>query len=132
MQSTIDFSEMTIFPSVDNSEQLVATYFIDHNRAPSDLKVEVFKSLKKGLFMGKCNYAFWGPSQFGPYRNVNLYPTIDLAFHSATSGYRLNDSPNHPNDLIFWESEIGTYFDGNGIQVTYNEIQERRKNSKHE
>ena len=128
MDSKIDFSKFVSLPGVENIEQLVTTFCVSYNRAPKDLKVDVFKSLKNGMFTGMCNYAFWGPDQSDPYRNLNCYPSIEIALHSAISGFRFNDNPDYPNDLIFWRSDNGMYFDGDRSQVTFEEIQERRKN----
>ena len=131
MQSTIDLSKIKGLSGIENIEQWGTTFYIKYFRAPKDLKVEI-KSYKKDLFTAVCNYEFWGPDQYGPYRNLNGYPSIELALISAINGFRHNDSPDYPNDLIFWRSEDEKYLDGNGMQVTYNEIQERRKDSKHQ
>ena len=130
MQSTIDYSEIVSLSGVDDIEQLVTTFFISYYRAPKDLKVEIFQSIKNGKFTGKCNYAFWGPDQHDPYRDLHSYPSIEQALLFSINGIRHNDNPGYPNDSVFWRSDNGTYFDGNGKQVTIKEIQERRKNSK--
>jgi len=130
MQSTIDCSKIASLSGIDTIERLVATCSIGYHRAPKDLKVEIFQSLKNGMFTGKCNYAFWGPDQHGPYRDLHGYPSIELALHFSINGFRRDDSPDYPNDLVFWRSGSGTYFDGDGRQVTIKKIQERRKNSK--
>ena len=131
MQSTIDYSKIVSLSGVEEIEHLVTTFYISYNRAPKDLKVEILQSFKNGLFTGKCNYAFWGPDQADPYRDLHSYPSVEQALAFSINGIRHNDNPDYPNDLVFWSSDGGTYFDGNKMQVTIKEIQERRKNSKH-
>jgi hypothetical protein len=131
MKSTIDYSGIVKLSGVDEIEQLVTIYYIKYYRAPKDLKVEILQSLKDGMFTGKCNYAFWGPDQFDPYRDSHSYPSVEQALHFSINGFRQNDKPDYPNDLVFWRSDNGTYFDGNGKQVTIKEIQERRNRLKH-
>ena len=131
MKSTIDYSEIVSLSGINEIEQLVTTYYIKYYRAPKDLKVEILQSLKDGMFTGKCNYAFWGPDQFDPYRDLHSYPSVEQALHFSINGFRHNDNPDYPNDLVFWRSDNGNYFDGNGRQVTIKEIQERRNRLKH-
>lgn len=83
------------------------------------------------MFTGKCNFAFWGPDQFDPYRDLHSYPSVEQALYFSINGIRHNDNPDYPNDLVFWRSDNGNYFDGNGRQVTIKEIQERRNRLKH-
>lgn len=130
MQNTIDYSEIVSLSGVDNIEQSVTTCFISYYRANKDLKVEIFQSPKSGMFTGNCNYAFWGPDQYGHYRDLHDYPSIEQTLLFSINGIRHNDNPDYPNDLVFWRLDSRTYFDGNGRQVTIQEIQERRKNSK--
>lgn len=73
---------------------------------------------------------FWGPDQADSYRDLHSYPTIQQALVFSINEIRHNDNPAYPNDLVFWRSDNGTYFDGNGKQVTIKEIQERGNSRK--
>ena len=68
-----------------------------------------------------------GPGQFDPYRDLHSYPSVEQALHFSINGFRQNDKPDYPNDLVFWRSDNGTYLDGNGKEVTIKENPRKKK-----
>ena len=50
-----------------------------------------------------------------------------MAVINALRAIRFEDSSAYPNELVFWRSDLGVCFDGNGDQVTLDEIHKRRE-----
>ena len=92
--------------------------------------VKVWKS--KDLvspYTGECEYSFWGPEQFSPYKSLHSQNTIEAAINDALGGIRNFDNlAKYPDEVVFFTKKVGSktiYFDGTGCEVTEAEARQR-------
>ena len=128
MDERFNFSKYEDYPAVAEIRRLITTFEISYYRAPKDLKVDVYEIMFSKQFHGIINYGYWGPNQAGPYKACIGRNSINDALREALLGIISNDSSEYPNDLIFWVGDSGKIFDGNGEQITVDEVARRRRN----
>lgn len=97
--------------------------------------VKVWKSKNTvSPYTGECEYSFWGPEQFSPYKSLHSQNTIENAINDALGGIRNFDNlAKYPDEVVFFTKKVGSktiYFDGTGREVTEAEARQRIDNFK--
>ena len=92
--------------------------------------VKVWKSKDSvSPYTGECEYSFWGPEQFSPYKSLQSQNTIEDAINDALGGIRrFDDLTKYPDEVVFFTKKVGSktvYFDGTGCEVTEAEARQR-------
>ncbi len=111
---------------------LVGEFNIDSYRGLNSISIRIWEDLNlSSHYVGECEYAFWGPNQVGSYSSMHPQNTIEEAFNDALSGLTSFDSNDFPNEVVFFEKHMqngNIYYDGNGNEVSLDEIIKRRNN----
>jgi hypothetical protein len=105
--------------------KVVALFYIDYRRAPNNLAVEVIEN-DDGSFIGEANYSIWGPNQGSPYKSIRIKDSIHDALQDVLEGIIEFDDNSFPDDVLFWEAEDETLYDGTGEKVSLEEAERRR------
>jgi hypothetical protein len=121
----LNLDELETKENILSVEKVVAIFHVAYRRAPGDFRVEVIED-ENGSFVGSTNYAFWGPDQGQPYKSEHAKDSIDGALHDALEGVIQFDNNAYPDDVIFWEADDGTLYDGTGKKVSLSEAYKRR------
>jgi hypothetical protein len=121
----LDLDESETKKNILSVEKVVAIFPVGYRRAPGDFRVEVIED-ESGGFVGSTNYAFWGPNQGHPYKSENAKDSIKSALQDALEGVIQFDNNAYPDDVIFWEAEDRTLYDGTGEKVSSLEAEKRR------
>lgn len=78
-------------------------------------------------FIAFSSHSFWGPKQAGPYQSNHIQDSIEYALNDAIRGLESFDEESFSNEKVFYVTEDSKYFDGNGIEVSRNEVTNRHK-----
>lgn len=110
---------------------LVGEFKIEGYRGLNSISIKIWENpYLSSPYTGECEYGFWGPKQASPYCSMHPQNTIEEAFNDAFFGLTSFDSKDFPNELVFFEKHTtngSIYYDGNGEEVSLDEIMERRK-----
>ena len=111
---------------------LIGEFKIDRYRGLDSISIKIWENPNlSSRYTGECEYSFWGPKQAGSYMSMHPKDTIEEAFNDALFGLTSFDSKDFPNEVVFFEkhTEKGSiYFDGNGEEISLEEIKKRRDN----
>lgn len=110
---------------------LAGEFKIDGYRGLTSISIKIWENpnLSKP-YTGECEYGFWGPKQAGSYSSMHPQDTIEDAFNDALFGLTSFDSKDFPNEVVFFEKHTtngSIYYDGNGEEVSFDEIMKRRE-----
>lgn len=110
---------------------LVGEFKIDGYRGLNSISIKIWENpnLSKP-YIGECEFGFWGPKQASPYSSMHPQNTIEDAFNDALLGLTSFDSKDFPNEVVFFEKHTpsgSVYYDGNGEEISYDEITKRRE-----
>ena len=111
---------------------LVGEFKIDGYRGLNSISIKIWENpnLSKP-YTGECEFSFWGPKQANSYCSMHPQNTIEEAFNDALFGLTSFDSKEYPNEIVFFEKHTtngSIYYDGNGEEVSLNEMIKRRNN----
>jgi hypothetical protein len=126
----LDLRKITLAEGV-SVKYLVSRIEVIGYRNIRGLYIEIWRnSLLTYPYVGKCSYDFWGPKQFGPYSSSHGGLTPEMAFDDAMSGITHFDRKEYPNSVVFFveydDDHKMVFFDGDGEQVTDEEVGRRR------
>jgi len=120
------FDHLETKNNIISVNKVVALFYIDYKRAPNNLAVEIIEN-EDGGFTGIANYSIWGPNQSSPYKSIRTKDSIHDALQDALEGIIEFDNNSFPDDLLFWEADDETLYDGTGEKVNLEEAERRRE-----
>ena len=119
------FDHLETKNNIISVSKVVALFYIDYRRAPNNLAIEVIEN-EDGGFTGIANYSIWGPNQGAPYKSIHIKDSIKDALQDVLEGIIEFDDNSFPDDVLFWEAEDETLYDGTGEKVSLEEAERRR------
>jgi len=125
MNFNFRFNHLETKNNIISISKVVALFYIDYKRAPNNLTVEIIEN-EDGSFIGEANYSIWGPNQGSPYKSIRIKDSIYDALQDVLEGIIEFDDNSFPDDVLFWEAEDETLYDGTGKKVSLEEAERRR------